>query len=138
MPPELQPQDCAREVGKKEDERNRSTRHEGVPKAAEISTIAHFLGKYIGRTTFAADVVNGYGPVFYPFTGSILSVLDMVITFHGEIMTPFHTCFVVVVKWCRLLSISDRVAKGSDMENHIADVDGEMRTHVGGTNFRIT
>jgi hypothetical protein len=81
---------------------------------------------------------NGYGPVFDPFTGGVLSVLDMVITFRCEIVAPFHTCFVVIVKWCRLLGISDWVAKGGKMENHIADVDSETGTHVGDANFGLT
>ena len=115
-----------------------STRHEGVSKAAEISAIAHFLGEDIGRITVAADMFNGYGPVFDPFTGGVLSVLDMAITFRREIVAPFYTCFVVFVKWCRLLSISDWVAKGGEIDNNIADVDSETGTHVGGANFGLT
>ena len=92
-----------------------SARHERVMKAAGISAIAHFLGEDIGRITFAADMFNGYGPVCDPFMGGVLSVLDMAITFCCEIVAPFHTCFVVVVKRCRLLGISDWVAKGGEM-----------------------
>ena len=100
--------------------------------------MAHFLGEDIGRITFAADMFDGDGPVCDPLTGGILSVLNMTITFGCQIVAPFYTCFVVVVKWCRLLSISDWVAKGGEMENHIADVDSETGTHVGGANFGVT
>ncbi len=115
-----------------------SARHEGVPKATEISAITHFLGEDIGRITFAADMFDGNGPVCDPLTGGVLSVLDMAITFGREIVAPFHTCFVVVVKWFRLLGISDWVAKGGKMENHVADIDSEMGTHVGDANFGVT
>ncbi len=115
-----------------------SARHEGVPKATEISAIAHFLGEDIGRVTFAADIFDGDGPVCNPLTGGLLSVLDMVITFGRQIVAPFYTCFVVIVKWCQLLGISDWVAKGGKMKNHIADVDSETGTHVGGANFGVT
>ena len=65
-------------------------------------------------------------------------MLDMAITFGRQIVAPFHTCFVVIVKWCRLLGIRDWVAKGGEMENYIADVDRETGTHVGGTNYGVT
>jgi hypothetical protein len=115
-----------------------SARHEGVPKATEISAIAHFLGEDIGRITFAADMFDGNGPVCNPLTGGVLSVLDMVITVGCQIVAPFHTCFDVVVKQCRLLGIRDWVAKGGEMENHIAYVDRETGTHVGSANFGVT
>ncbi len=115
-----------------------SARHEGVPKTTEISAIVHFLGEDIGRITFAADMFNGDGPVCHPLTGGVFSVLDVSITFGRQIMAPFHTCFVVVVKWCRRFSIRDWVAKGGKMENHIADVNCETGTHVGGANFGVT
>ena len=104
----------------------------------EISAIAHFLGEDIGRITFAADMFDGDGSVCHPLTGGVFSVLDVSITFDCQIGAPFHTCFVVVVKWCWLLSIRDWVAKGGKMENHIADVDRETGTHVGGANFGVT
>ena len=81
---------------------------------------------------------DGDGPVCNSLTGSVLSVLNMAITVGCQIVAPFHTCFVVVVKWCRLLGISDWVAKGGEMENHIVDIDSEMGTHVGGANFGVT
>ena len=114
-----------------------SARHEGVPKSTEISAIVHFLGEDIRRITYAADMFDGDGPVCDPLTGGVLSVLDMAITFGREIVSPFHTCFVVIVKWCRLLGISDWVAKGGKMENHIVDLDSEMGTHIGGANFGV-
>ena len=104
----------------------------------EISAIAHFLGEDIGRITFAADMFDGNGSVCHPLTGGVFSVLDVSITFGRQIVAPFHTCFVVVVKWCWLFSIRDWVAKGDEMENHIADIDHEAGTHVCGVNFGVT
>ena len=115
-----------------------SARHEGVPKTMEISAIAHFLGENIGRIAFATDMFNGDGSICHPLLGGIFSVLDVSITFGHQIAAPFHTCFAVVVKWCRLFSIRDWVAKGGEMDNHIADVDREAGTHVGGANFGVT
>jgi len=69
-------------------------RHERVSKAAEICTITHFLGEDIRRIASATNVLNRYCFVCYPFTCSVLFVLDMAITFRCEIMTPVYACFV--------------------------------------------
>ena len=66
---------------------------------AEIRAIAHFLGEDIRRITFATDMFDGYSAVFHPFTCGVLSVLDMAITFRCEIVAPFDTCLIVIVKW---------------------------------------
>ena len=116
----------------------RCPRHEGIPKAAEICTITHFLGEDIRRISSATNVLNGYCFVCYPFTCSVLFVLDMAITFCCEIMTPVYACFVVVVQSRRLVRIGYGVTKKREMKNSVTYIDGETRTHICSSDFRLT
>jgi len=116
----------------------RSPRHEGIPKAAEICTITHFFGEYIRRIASATDVFDRNCFIRDPFTCSVLSVLDMTITFRREIVTPFYASFVVVVQWRRLVCIGYGVTKRCEMENSITDIDSETRTHICSSDFCLT
>jgi hypothetical protein len=77
---------------------SRCPRHEGIPKAAEICTITHFLGEDTRRIAFATDMFDKTCSVFHPITRGVLSVLNMAITFCREIMTSIYACFIVVVQ----------------------------------------
>ncbi len=73
-----------------------------------------------------------------PLPCGILFVLDMAVSFCGQIMAPFDTSFIVVVQWCGLLCIGDWVAEGIKMKNHITNIDPETRSHICSPNFRFT
>jgi hypothetical protein len=65
------------------------------------------------------------------------AMLDMTAAFRGEIVAPFETCFVVVIKRCSLLSIGDRVTGGREVKNHVANIDSETRSHVCSANLGV-
>jgi len=93
--------------------------HERIAKSAEICAIAHFFGENVGRIAFPADVRNGKGTVRDPFAGRVFPVLDVAITFCGQVVTPFHASVIVVVDCGGEVGVIDRVAKRLEMEYHV-------------------
>ncbi len=52
-------------------------------------------------------------------------------------MAPFDASFIVVIDWCWEGSVVDGEATDRKVQNHVARVDGEARTHVCCPNFGL-
>ena len=63
---------------------------------------------------------DGKRTVRDPFAGGIFPVFDVAITLRGQVVTPFHASFIVVVDCGGEVSVIDRVAKGLEMKYHVA------------------
>ncbi len=105
---------------------------------AESSAVPHFLREDVGYVAFPADMGNRDGAIGNPFTCRILLVLNVTIAFGGHVVTPFDTCIIIVIEGSGALTVGDGVAEVGKTRNHVADVDREAGSHVGGPNLGVT
>ena len=90
----------------------RTPRHKRITKTSEVCPVAHFFGENVQRVAFSADMRYGDGTIFDPFARRIFSVFDVTITLCSQVVAPFYTGVVVVVKWGSRVGIIDGVTEG--------------------------
>ena len=84
-------------------------RHKRITKTSKVCPVAHFFGEDVRRIAFSADMGYGDGAIFDPFARRIFSVFDVAIALCSQVVAPFDTGVVVVVKLGRRIGIIDGV-----------------------------